>query len=80
MVNSLRSHCVESYLITFILEGNIDISLWGFICAIYIRKNGMGMPHFSDVFSNIFAFASMVSLLIAPLYLLYRAFQFNKRI
>jgi hypothetical protein len=73
MINLLRSHCVESYLITFILEGNIEISLWGFICAIYIRKNGMGMPHFSNVFSNIFAFASMVPLLIAPLYLLKKA-------
>jgi hypothetical protein len=40
----------------------------------------MGMPHFSDVFSNIFAFLSMVSLLIAPLYLLLRAWQFNKHI
>jgi hypothetical protein len=40
----------------------------------------MGMPHFSDVFSNILAFLSMVPLLIAPLYLLQRAWRFNKHI
>jgi hypothetical protein len=73
ILTSFRNHRIETTFICFILEGNIDISLWGFICAIYVRKNGIGTPYFSDVFSNLFAFLSMVPLLIAPLYLLKKA-------
>ena len=80
IVTSFKDHNIENTCIGFILEGNIDISIWGFICAIYIRKNGIGMPHFSDVFSNIFSFLSIVPLFLAPLYLVYRALQFNKYI
>ena len=80
IVTSFKDHNIENTCIGFILEGNIDISIWGFICAIYIRKNGIGMPHFSDVFSNIFSFVSMGPLLFAPLHLLYKAWQFNKHI
>ena len=73
ILTSFRDHSVETTCISFILEGTIEISLWGFICLLYIRKNGVGMPYFSEVFSNIFSFVSLVPLSIAPLYLLYRA-------
>ena len=80
IMNSFRNHKIQTTCIGFILEGNIEISLWGLICAIYIKNNGIGMPYFSDVFSNIFAFISMVPLYFAPLYLLQRAWKFNKHI
>ena len=75
-----REHKLEATCIGFILEGNIDITIWAFVCAIYVKNNGIGMPYFSDVFSNIFSFLSIVPIFLAPLYLVYRALQFNKYI
>ena len=67
-----ESHNIQVACITFILEGNLDISFWTLICAIYVKKHGIGMPHFSDVFSNLLAFTMLFLLACAPVYLLFR--------
>ena len=71
-------HNIQVTCITFILEGNLDISFWTLICSIYVKKHGFGMPHFSDVFSNILAFLMLVLLACAPVYLLFRTKQYSR--
>jgi hypothetical protein len=64
--------------ITFILEGNLDISFWALISSVNVKKNGIGMPHFSDVLSNLLAFVMLVLLAFAPLFLLFRTKKYDK--
>ena len=66
------SHIPEVTIITFILEGKIDISLYSFICAIYVSKEGMGTTR-GDVFSNVLAFIMLLPLVYAPFHMLWRA-------
>jgi hypothetical protein len=73
-----EAHNIEVTCITFILEGNIDISIWTLISSIYVKRHGIGMPHFSDVFSNLFAFVMLLLLACAPVYLLFRTMKFHK--
>ena len=69
----LRSHNIEVTFINFFLEGNLDISLWFFISVSYVHSHGIGMPHFSDVFSNIAGFVIIAPLFAVPFYILYKA-------
>jgi hypothetical protein len=73
-----EAHNIEVTAITFILEGNLDISFWTLISSLYAKKHGIGTPHFSDTFSNIYAFAMLFLLASAPVYLLFRTKKYHK--
>ena len=73
-----EAHNIEVTCITFILEGNLDISFWALICLIYVKNHGIGMPHFSDVLSNLLAFVMLVLLACAPVFLLFRTNKYDK--
>jgi hypothetical protein len=72
-----EAHNIEVTCITFILEGNLDISFWTLISSMYVKKHGIGMPRFSDVFSNIFGFVMLFLLASAPVYLLVRTKKYH---
>jgi hypothetical protein len=74
-----EDHNIEVTCLTFILEGNLDISFWGFIAILYVKDNGLGQT-FSDRFSNLLAFVMLVTLAIAPIALIYRANKYIKQI
>jgi hypothetical protein len=74
-----EDHNIEVTCLTFILEGNLDISFWVFIALLYVKDNGLGKT-FSDRFSNLFAFAMLLPLAVAPIALLYRAVKYIKLI
>ena len=78
IVPYFRKHHIEGTVLRFILEGNLEISFWSFICALYVKKNGIGIHHWSDVFSNILAFIMLLLVPAAPIITLYRANQFFK--
>jgi hypothetical protein len=73
-----EAHNIEVTCITFILESNLDISFWTLISSIYVKKHGIGMPNFSDILSNIFAFVMLFLLACAPVYLLVRTKKYYK--
>ena len=56
------------------LEGNIDFTMWAYIAGYNTKINGIG-KNFGDVFSNIFGFIMALSLIAAPIYMLYVALQ-----
>ena len=60
IVPYFRTHKIEGTLLGFVLEGNIDISFWSYICALYVKEHGIRMPRWSDVFSNILAFIMLL--------------------
>jgi hypothetical protein len=74
-----EDHNIEVTCLTFILEGNLDISFWGFIAILYVKDHGLGQT-FSDRFSNLLAIAMLVPLVIAPIALIYRAMKYMKHI
>ena len=74
-----KNHNIEVTCLTFILEGNLDIAFWAFICIMNIKNNNIGR-HFSDVFSNLIAFVILLLLACAPIYLLYKAVNYIKQV
>ena len=74
-----EDHNIEVTCLTFILEGNLDISFWLFIAILYVKDHGIGQK-FSDGFSNVFAFAMILPLTAAPISLLYRAVKYIKQV
>lgn len=74
-----ENHNIELTCLTFILEGNLDISFWAFISALNVKKYGIGSRG-SNVFSNLCAFVILFPLAYAPIHLLVRSIQHIKQI
>ena len=64
IVPYFRNHHIQGTVLGFFLEGNLDISFWSYICAFYVKKHGIGMPHWADVFSNVLAFIMLALVLL----------------
>ena len=47
------------------LEGNLDISFWSYICILSVKEHGIGNPHWADMFSNILAFLMLILVTLA---------------
>jgi len=67
--NSLAEHNIEAVCVRFILEGNIDLTIWCFLSINNAVKTKAVWSSFSDVFSNLLAFLTLVPLVAAPIYL-----------
>ena len=78
IVPYFRKHHIQGTVLGFFLEGNLDISFWSYICAFYVKKHGIGMPHWADVFSNILAFIMLALVLLVLILAWYKANQHLK--
>ena len=75
IVPLLENHNIEVTCLTFILEGNLDIGFWAYICIMHIKNHNIG-SHFSDVLSNLFAFLMLILLFYALIHLLIKAVKY----
>jgi len=73
-----RNQNLESAIIRFLLEGNIDILFWALITIINVKRSGSLGKKFSDGLSNLLAFVMLVVLIYAPFHAAYRAWQISK--
>ena len=73
IVPYFRKHHIQGTVLGFFLEGNLEISFWSYICLFYMKKHGIGMPHWSDVFSNIIGFIMLALVLIVLILSWYKA-------
>ena len=69
---------MESAIIRFALEGNIDILFWALITLINVKKSGSLGKKFSDGLSNILSCLMLVFSIYAPFHAAYRAWQISE--
>lgn len=72
-----RKHSIQGTVLGFFLEGNLDISLWSYICAFYVKEHGIGTKG-TDVFSNILGFIMLALILLSLILTLSKANQHLK--
>ena len=78
IVPYFRKHSIQGTVLGFFLEGNLEISFWSYICVFYVKKHGIGMPHWADVFSNILGFIMLALVMLVLILSWYKANRYLK--
>jgi hypothetical protein len=66
--SKIADHNIEAICVRFILEGNIDLTIWCFLSINYAVRTKAAWMSFSDVFSNLMGFLTLIPLVAAPIY------------
>ena len=77
----IDEHNIEATLITFIAEGNLDITIWCCIMSSYIHnqeQDKFGSKN-QDRFANIVGCLFIIALLYVPFHLYFKGRKLNKK-
>jgi hypothetical protein len=77
--SKIADHNIEAFCVRFILEGNIDLTIWCFLSINYAVRTKAAWMSFSDVFSNLMGFLTLIPLVAAPIYLYRQAAVFSEK-
>ena len=74
-------HNIEASLLTFIVEGNLDITIWCCIMSskIYNKEQDKFGSTGQDRFANIVGYLYLIPLIYMPIHLFYKGRKLNKK-
>ena len=76
-----EQHNIEATIVTYFIEGNLDITIWCCIMSSYIynQEHDRFGSTSQDRFSNIVGYLFLLALLYVPGHLLYKGRKLNKK-